>query len=363
MSIVDLNVKKRDGGEFSDDEIAVFVDGYTRGEIPDYQAAAWCMATFLNGMSPEETGRLIETTRARLGNRPFGAGVVAFAAPKEAKRQLAAIRKARPDYIVLAGGDPATARRFEDAGIATRRDGVIVDKRMRTSAKDVFACGDCTSFRSFITGKPIPGKLATNGIFQGKTAALNAVGEDRVFDGFLNACATDVFGLRMGSVGIREEDAAEADMEVMTGTGVSRNSYPMFTDSREVRVKLVFRADDGHWQVDERLHVEVVDKSGFFVLYGSETEPEFARGDVNADGEIDISDAIYTLGYLFAGAREPDCLKAADSNDDGGVDLADAITILQYLFAGGAVFPPPFPLCGTDPTEDPLECLDFPPCR
>ena len=44
MRAVDVIVKKRDGGELTAEEIEFFVQGYTRGDIPDYQAAAWCMA-------------------------------------------------------------------------------------------------------------------------------------------------------------------------------------------------------------------------------------------------------------------------------------------------------------------------------
>jgi pyrimidine-nucleoside phosphorylase len=55
MRAVDILEKKRDGIELSRDEIGFFVDGYTRGDIPDYQAAAFLMAVFLRGMSRSET--------------------------------------------------------------------------------------------------------------------------------------------------------------------------------------------------------------------------------------------------------------------------------------------------------------------
>ncbi len=55
MRAVDLIIKKRDHGELTGAEIDFFVQGYTRGEIPDYQAAAWAMAVLLNGMTPAET--------------------------------------------------------------------------------------------------------------------------------------------------------------------------------------------------------------------------------------------------------------------------------------------------------------------
>ena len=51
----DLIVKKRDGGELSTEEIDFMIQGYTRGEIPDYQMSAMCMAIVFRGMSDKET--------------------------------------------------------------------------------------------------------------------------------------------------------------------------------------------------------------------------------------------------------------------------------------------------------------------
>lgn len=55
MRAVDIITKKREKQELTEDEIKFFVDGFTRGEIPDYQVSAWAMAVLLNGMTPRET--------------------------------------------------------------------------------------------------------------------------------------------------------------------------------------------------------------------------------------------------------------------------------------------------------------------
>ena len=55
MRAVDIIVKKRDKYELTGEEIEFFVQGFTRGEIPDYQASALAMAILLNGMTPRET--------------------------------------------------------------------------------------------------------------------------------------------------------------------------------------------------------------------------------------------------------------------------------------------------------------------
>jgi pyrimidine-nucleoside phosphorylase len=54
MRAIDIIIKKRKGEELTAEEIKFFIHGYTRGDIPDYQAAAWCMAVLLRGMTHRE---------------------------------------------------------------------------------------------------------------------------------------------------------------------------------------------------------------------------------------------------------------------------------------------------------------------
>lgn len=70
----------------------------------------------------------------------------------------------------------------------------------------------------------------------------------------------------------------------------------------------------------------------------------FRRADCNADGHADISDAIYSLVYLFTGGESPLCPEACNTNGDSQMDLSDGIYFLNYLFTGGT--PPPFPYPG-----------------
>src|SRR5579884_2443877 len=61
MRTVDLIHRKRDGEELSPEEIKHFVDGYTRGDIPDYQMSAFLMAVYFTGMSDREVSGLTES--------------------------------------------------------------------------------------------------------------------------------------------------------------------------------------------------------------------------------------------------------------------------------------------------------------
>ena len=58
MTILDIIEKKRDKKELTKEEIEFFVNGYTKGEITDYQAAALIMAIYIQGMTDEETTNL-----------------------------------------------------------------------------------------------------------------------------------------------------------------------------------------------------------------------------------------------------------------------------------------------------------------
>ncbi|WP_271397414.1 pyrimidine-nucleoside phosphorylase [Salinicoccus roseus] len=58
MRMVDIIAKKRDGGELSKEEIEHFINGYTDGDIPDYQVSSLLMSIFFNDMTQEERANL-----------------------------------------------------------------------------------------------------------------------------------------------------------------------------------------------------------------------------------------------------------------------------------------------------------------
>ncbi|HEY7305692.1 MAG TPA: thymidine phosphorylase [Bryobacteraceae bacterium] len=61
MRTVDLIHRKRDGEELAVEELQFLVDGYTRGEIPDYQMSAFLMAVYFSGMSDREVSVMTES--------------------------------------------------------------------------------------------------------------------------------------------------------------------------------------------------------------------------------------------------------------------------------------------------------------
>lgn len=71
-----------------------------------------------------------------------------------------------------------------------------------------------------------------------------------------------------------------------------------------------------------------------------------------------------TFGFLFLDDTAPLCLDAADSNADGDVDISDGVNTLNYLFSTGRDIPAPGPdACGLGPESGPvIGCAAFPGC-
>jgi pyrimidine-nucleoside phosphorylase len=75
MRVAELIERKRDGGKLTADEIDALVQGYTKGDVPDYQMSAFCMAVVWRGMDAKETAALTSSmvrSGERLDLRRFG---------------------------------------------------------------------------------------------------------------------------------------------------------------------------------------------------------------------------------------------------------------------------------------------------
>jgi len=63
---------------------------------------------------------------------------------------------------------------------------------------------------------------------------------------------------------------------------------------------------------------------------------EFICGDANGSGNVDISDAVYLISYIFSGGSAPVPLLAGDANCSANVDISDAVYLISYIFSGGS---------------------------
>ena len=115
---------------------------------------------------------------------------------------------------------------------------------------------------------------------------------------------------------------------------------------------------------DSSTPLRASDHDGLVVYVGVEDSGlTFIRGDFNVDGQVNITDPIALLGFLFVGDQLVRCEEAADIDDDEQINITDPINLLQFLFAGGASPAAPFPECGAGTEGESSSCDSFPPCN
>jgi hypothetical protein len=83
------------------------------------------------------------------------------------------------------------------------------------------------------------------------------------------------------------------------------------------------------------------------LLAGINDADIIARGDVNDDRSVNVSDVIFLNSYLYSGGPAPPCRNQADVNHDGSVDVSDSVYILSWLYSGGPAPPSPGPFATT----------------
>ena len=128
------------------------------------------------------------------------------------------------------------------------------------------------------------------------------------------------------------------------------------------------------WSTVERLPAgiwtfldeDVGDPNAYGIAATSAPQPPppgdlFLRGDDDSDGNLSIGDAIFSLSFQFLGSVVPLCRDSLDFNDDQKIDVSDPVGNLSHQFLGqDPPAPPGKEACGLDPTEDDLDCTEYP---
>lgn len=134
---------------------------------------------------------------------------------------------------------------------------------------------------------------------------------------------------------IGEVSASPVERERLAGSVVAHS----FTSRGRYQVTLRVTTDDG-----------ICDYVSTYVqVQDAPVESLFVRGDSNGDGNLDLSDAVFILAWLFLGGEPPACPPAANTDGSAAIELTDAVYLLSHLFLGGEEPPAPFPSCGPVP--------------
>ena len=112
-------------------------------------------------------------------------------------------KKIDTDLLVIATGCKPNVTLAKNAGCTIgKTGGIIVNDKSETTIKNIYAVGDCTEYKDFVTKQPVLIGLGSIGVRQGIAAGVNAAGGNyRLPLGVLQTCTSEFFDLEIAAVG------------------------------------------------------------------------------------------------------------------------------------------------------------------
>jgi len=153
------------------------------------------------------------------------------------------------DVIILATGyQPNTSLALQAGLKLARYGGIWVDEYMRTKHKDIFAVGDCSGRRDFITKDPSKVMLASTSAAEARVAgnSLYKLKYLKGFDGTIAIFSTMLGNRVFGSAGVTEASAKEENIDYIVGFFEGMNRHPStIADASKQSVKLIALRSSG----------------------------------------------------------------------------------------------------------------------
>jgi NADPH-dependent 2,4-dienoyl-CoA reductase/sulfur reductase-like enzyme len=151
------------------------------------------------------------------------------------------------DLVILGMGVRPNTSVADAAGFQLgATGGILVDSRMHVCGLDgVWAAGDCVESLHRVTGANVHIPLGTHANKQGRVAGINIAGGDASFPGVIGTAVTKVCDLEVARTGLRESDAADANLDFFAVTAESTSRAGYFPGSAILTVKLIVQRGSG----------------------------------------------------------------------------------------------------------------------
>ncbi len=149
------------------------------------------------------------------------------------------------DLGVLASGFGPNIAAIKDSGIKTEEQGIVVNRFLETSEKDIYAAGDCISGWWIIDGTPSKGKLATSAYKQGTVAAMNMMGKETDYKGSAGTFVTKIGPLEIAGTGFTSEVAVKKGYKPVSGKITAHILPEYFPNNPQITIKIIFDGNTG----------------------------------------------------------------------------------------------------------------------
>ncbi|MBW2343430.1 MAG: FAD-dependent oxidoreductase [Deltaproteobacteria bacterium] len=191
-------------------------------------------------------GKIIVEHLEKLGIRVlFGKGIDRINGTQKVESVKVAEETIECDIVVMAVGMRGNTKLAESIGAKIEKGLVLVNNRMETTVKDVYAVGDLVRTYSRIDGTPITMQLATSAYRQGMTAGINAAGGNTPYPGALNTFLVCVGGLEIASTGYFLDMAKGLGYDAKA-VSTRREVKPHYMPgAKEINLRVIVGAKDG----------------------------------------------------------------------------------------------------------------------
>ncbi len=144
------------------------------------------------------------------------------------------------DLIILAAGVIPNVEIAAEAGIKIGTTGAIqVDKLMRTSIEDIYACGDCAEKTHIVSGRKVWIPLGSTANKEGRCAAMNAAGIYNEFEGVLGSTVTRCLNTTIAMTGLTERDAKNFGFSPVSTIVKKYDKVAFMPEASELVLKIV----------------------------------------------------------------------------------------------------------------------------
>jgi len=240
--------------------------------------------TFLPWMHPD----LSAVVREEVEKNEVGVKTgQAFRRVEERKNGLAVVcedEEYPADMVLVAIGVAPNSMLAGTAGIELSvGNAIAVDKKLRTSADDIFAAGDCADAFDVVTGQKTWVPLALRANRAGWAVADNVCGKNKALPGIAGTAVFKVFNLEVARTGLNPKSAAEAGFDPVEVMIQSRSRAHGHPGSAPISVQMV-----GDQKSGRLLGVQMVGKDGVahrinapaVALHAGLTVDEFSQSDL-----------------------------------------------------------------------------------
>jgi NADPH-dependent 2,4-dienoyl-CoA reductase/sulfur reductase-like enzyme len=147
------------------------------------------------------------------------------------------------DALILATGVRPNTKFLEGTDIELDRGAIVINDKMETSVKDIYAGGDCAVVYHKIlkSNKYIP--LGTYANKQGKLIGENVMGANKSFPGGIGTAAIKILNLEVGRTGISEEEAKAYNMNYGTVFVKAPAHAPYYPGNEPIAIKLIYEKE------------------------------------------------------------------------------------------------------------------------